>query len=38
METIPELYNSTFPNLDVNVPFPTELEIGTSLFDKAVVQ
>lgn len=37
METIPELYNSTFPNLNVNVPFPTELEIGTSLFDKAVV-
>jgi len=37
METIPELYNGIFPELDVNVPFPTELEIGTNLFNKAVV-
>lgn len=37
MESIPELYNSTFPELNVNVPFPTELEIGTSLYDKEVV-
>ena len=37
MESIPELYNSTFPELNVNVPFPTELEIGTSLYDQEVV-
>lgn len=37
MESVPEIYNAVFPELNVNVPFPTELEIGTSLFNKAVV-
>lgn len=32
LESVPEVFNSTFPNLHIEVPFPCESEVGDDLF------
>lgn len=37
LESVPEVFNSAFPELDITVPFPCESEIGTDMFDMNVL-
>ena len=36
LETVPEVYNNAYPELNVNVPFPAETEVGADLYDMTV--
>lgn len=38
METIPEVYNEAFPNMNIVVPFPAETEIGPNMYDMSVLK
>tara|TARA_R110002012_G_scaffold299622_1_gene498820 strand:- start:872 stop:3178 length:2307 start_codon:yes stop_codon:yes gene_type:complete len=33
LESVPEVFNATYPELNIEVPFPCESEIGRDLFD-----
>lgn len=33
LESVPETFNAAFPNLNIDVPFPCETEVGKDLFD-----
>ena len=33
LETVPEVFNKAYPELNIEVPFPAEAEIGRDLFD-----
>lgn len=37
LEAVPTVYNKAFPNLNVNVPFPCETEVGYDLFDMSEI-
>lgn len=37
MESVPEVYNEAFPELNVEVPFPCETEVGKDMFDMTVL-
>lgn len=36
LETVPEVFNEAYPELNVNVPFPAETEVGADLYDMTV--
>jgi len=36
LETVPEVFNAAYPNLNVAVPFPAETEVGSDLFTMTV--
>ena len=37
LETVPEVFNTAYPDLNVEVPFPAEAEIGRDLFDMNIL-
>lgn len=37
MESVPEVFNTAFPELQIDVPFPCETEVGVDLFHKEVL-
>ena len=37
LESVPEVFNEAFPELNVTVPFPCETEIGKDMFDMKVL-
>lgn len=37
LESVPEVFNQLYPQLDITVPFPCETEIGKDLFDMHVI-
>jgi DNA polymerase I-like protein with 3'-5' exonuclease and polymerase domains len=37
LETVPEVFNKAYPELNVNVPFPCETEVGADLFNMSVI-
>lgn len=37
MESVPEVFNTAFPALQIDVPFPCETEVGVDLFHKEVL-
>lgn len=37
LESVPEVFNNAFPELNVEVPFPCETEIGRDMFDMSVL-
>lgn len=37
LESVPETFNTAFPELDITVPFPCESEVGTDMFDMNVL-
>ena len=37
LESVPEVFNKLYPQLDITVPFPCETEIGKDLFDMHVI-
>lgn len=38
METVPEVFNKAFPELNITVPFPAEAEIGNDLYTMHVIK
>ncbi len=37
LESVPEVFNEAFPELNIEVPFPCETEIGKDMFDMEVL-
>lgn len=37
LESVPETFNTAFPELNITVPFPCESELGTDMFDMNVL-
>ena len=37
LESVPEVFNNAYPELNVTVPFPCETEVGNDMFDMHVI-
>ncbi len=37
LETVPDVFNASYPNLNITVPFPAETEVGADLFDMETI-